>query len=370
MGSARTLIIGGGQAGLATAYCLQRRGAEVHVLEAHAALGDNWRRRWIGLRLFTPNRYNCLPGSAFPGERYGLPDRCEVGDYLEAYAKTHGLAVSTNADVVSLTRDRDSGHFWLVTSDGRTYDAPNVVIAAGAYRTARVPGFAERLPAPLPRKHTSQLRDLSDWPGPNGKRVLIVGAGASGSQVAELLSERHEVILAGRDPGALPRRLLGRDIYDYLYGLGLMGLRPEGLLGRLIGGKAGGGEVGVGESADELAKRLGIRRCARIDGFREGAFVTSDGESLTDVDAVIFATGYDNRYPFVHLAGALDVDGKPLQEKGVSPVEGLFWAGLPMMRRFASSLLGGVGADAQFIAQKILERSDAASASSRARSMA
>ena len=363
------LIIGGGQAGLAAAYELQQRGRDALILEANAALGDNWRQRWGGLRLFTPNRYNALPGSPFPGEAYGLPDRRQVADYLEAYAKTHDLASELNADVVSLRRDATSGLFAVGIADGRTFEAPSVVVATGAYRTPRLPGFAERLPPDFPQRHTSQLRDLSQWPGPEASRVLVVGAGASGTQVAVHLRARHEVVLAGRDPGALPRRLAGRDIYDYLYGLGLMDLRTTTFPGRYLKGKPGAGEIGVGDHADAAAERLGIGRCGRIRDYREGIFHTADAERIEDVAAVVFATGYRNTYPFIEVGGALSPEGAPVHDRGVSPVRGLYWMGLPMMRRIGSSLLGGVGADARFIAEAIA-RPAGTTANSLARSKA
>ena len=346
----QTIIIGGGQAGLAAAYHLGRRGLSPKVLEAHAALGDNWRQRWEGLRLFTPTRYSSLPGLAFPGDPYGLPDRLRVGDYLAAYAKTQDLDVELDAEVTSVVRDGHDGSFRVTIARGRTFVAESVIVAAGAYRTARVPRFAERLPTNLPQRHTSELRDLHTWPGPAAGRVLVVGAGASGTQVADLLSANHEVVLAGRDPGALPRSVFGRDVYDYLYGLGLMQLHVDTFLGRRVAGKPGAGEIGVGEGADEMARRTGAQRCGRIERYHEGIFVTSEGELIENIDAVVFATGYANEYPFLHVPGALDADGKPVHDKGVSPVKGLYWIGLHMMRRMSSSLLGGVGADAEFVA--------------------
>ena len=344
-----TLIIGGGQAGLATAYEIGRRGGEALVLEAHATLGDNWRARWAGLRLFTPNRYNSLPGLRFPGAPYDLPDRLAVADYLGAYATTHGLAVELGARVTRVVTDTEGG-FLTETADGRHFTSRRVVIAAGAYRTPRLPSFAERLPPALPALHSSALSDPDAWLPEAGRRVLVVGAGASGGQLAVALSRKHHVTLAGRDPGALPRRLLGRDVYDFLYGLGLMGLRVDGVLGRRLAGRTDAGEIAVGPSVAQLAEAYGLTRVGRIDDYVEGGFRTVDGEVI-HADAVVFATGYRNRYDFLQVAGALDAEGRPLHRAGVSPVAGLYWVGLHLMRRISSSLLGGVGADARDIAR-------------------
>lgn len=343
-----TLIIGGGQAGLATAYEIGRRGGEALVLEAHDRPGDSWRHRWAGLRLFTPNRYNGLPGMPFPGRPYELPDRLAVADYLAAYAAAHGIAAETRARVTEVRRGPGEG-FVTTLADGRRFGSRHVVVAAGAYRTPRLPRFAERLPAGLPAAHSSEIGDPDTWLTGGRQHVLVVGAGASGGQLAAALSRRHRVTLAGRDPGALPRRLLGRDVYDYLYGLGLMRLRVDGPLGRRLTRSAGAGEVTVGASVAEVAATHGLGRLGRVDDYREGGFVAG-ATRLTDVDAVVFATGYRNRYRFLRVDGALDEDGGARQVAGVSPVPGLYYVGLPLMRRISSSLLGGVGADAGAIA--------------------
>ncbi len=194
----------------------------------------------------------------------------------------------------------------------------------------------------------------------------------AGRKLLHAYIQSHDVILAGRDPGALPRKVLTRDVYDYLYGLGLMDLNPNRGLGRLIGSTPGAGEIGVGDSADAMAMRTGIRRVGRVADYESGAFVTEEGGSIVGVEAVVFATGYRNRYPWLGIEDALDEDGLPRQRQGISPIANLYWVGLPMMRRFGSSLLGGVGKDAAYIAKAIYERKERclAAASSPARNTA
>ena len=349
------LIIGGGQAGLAAARELRLAGHAARVLEAHARIGDNWRRRWAGLRLFTPARYSALPGLDFPADPYHLPSREAFADYLEAYAKTAELDVVTGACVTRLERGGGGEGFRTHVGEGRAFESRRVVIASGAYRTPRLPSFAERLPPSLPALHSSQIRSTDEWPGGKGKRVLVVGAGASGGQLAVLLSRKHEVTLAGRDPGTLPRTVLGRDVYDYLYGLRLLRVPVDGFLGRRLRGVPGEGEVTVGASVAERSAEYGVRRCARIEAYSGGAFRTSDGETVAGVEAVLFATGYRNRYDFVAVPGALDDDGRPVHRSGRSPVAGLYWMGLPMMRTLSSALVGGVGADARALAASTLK---------------
>ena len=349
-----TVIVGGGQAGLAVGAALQDRGQSAVILEAAAEIGDVWRGRWQGLRLFTPARYSSLPGLPFGGRPYHLPDRLEVADYLAAFAKTRGLDVRTGQQVNSVRKETESG-FEIETEEGHRYLAGQVVIATGANRTPHRPGFAERLPPSMPQIHTAELRNPHAWLPTGTQHLLVIGAGASGSQIAALLRPHVvAVTLAGRDTGHLPRSLFGRDVYDYLYGLGIMSLRVDRWPGSQLV-NAVTGDVTVGESLEQICARLDIRRTARIDDYVDGAFVTTDRERLERVDAVVYATGYRNRYPFLRVPAALNDDGSPQHERGISPVRGLYWMGLPYMRTISSALIGGVGADAEWVAGQIVD---------------
>lgn len=347
------LVIGAGQAGLAVAYGLSERGVPSLALEAHPRVGDVWRRRWAGLRLFTPGRYNALPGSPFPGPPYGLPDRLAVADYLEAYAREHALDVRTERKAIAVEPLPGETGFSVATDAGEAFAARALVVAAGAYRTPRRPGFAARLPPGLPAAHSSEVADPAGWLPGAGHHVLVVGAGASGTQLAQRLARRHRVTLAGRDPGHLPRRVLGRDVYDLLYGTQLLRTRVDSPAGRLFARAPASGEIRVGRAVDALAAEAGIARAGRIVDF-DGAFLAADGRAVRGVDAVVFATGYRNAYPMLTgLPGALAADGSPAQRLGRSAVLGLWWVGLHRMRRVNSSLLGGVGHDAREIADEV-----------------
>ncbi len=366
------IIIGGGQAGLAAAYHLQQAGLNYLILDAHARIGDNWRKRWDGLRLFTPNRYNALPGDkAFPGKPYDLPDRLAVADYLEDYVRRNDLAVAHMAEVVSLrttntsaptrlAQDQKPSSFSIETTDGILREAHNVILATGAYRTPRDLGFAERLPQQVKRIHTSEIEDPASWLPVNAEKVLVVGAGASGNQLAQtfvqISTARHQnlqVILAGEDPGTLPRKVLGRDVYDFLYGLHVLPLKVDSMLGKVLAKAPTKGEIRVGESVDVTAKAMSIIRRGKLSVVDKHRFEFETGDPIENIDAVVFATGYENRYPFLGIPEALTDSGKPNHELGVSPVRGLYWMGLHQMRRINSSLLGGVAKDAEEIVAQL-----------------
>ena len=139
-----TVVIGGGQAGLAIAYHLAQQHRDLVILDAHERVGDAWRLRWDSLRLFTPAKYDGLPGMPFPGDRLGFPTKDEQADYLEAYAAHFGLPVRTGVHVDRVRRDGDR---FVVEAGARRWEAENVVLATGGYQVPRVPEFAGRLAA-------------------------------------------------------------------------------------------------------------------------------------------------------------------------------------------------------------------------------
>lgn len=195
-----TVVVGGGQAGLAAGYHLQRRGLPCVVLDAHERVGDAWRRRWDSLRLFTPGRYDGLPGLPFPGPPSSYPGKNEVAAYLEAYARLFELPVRTGTRVERLSRVGDG--FEVASADG-SLRAEHVIVATGAYDRPRIPPFALELRGDIAQLHSSEYRNPAQM-RPGG--VLVVGAGNSGAEIGLGLSAGRRTWLAGRDPGQEPTR--------------------------------------------------------------------------------------------------------------------------------------------------------------------
>ena len=350
-GAVEVIVIGGGQAGLAAGYHLARRGISYLILDAHSRTGDSWRTRWEGLRLFSPQRYNKLPGSIGQGDPLHLPDRLELADYLEDYAQDRALNVA-NEQTVETVAITAAG--FTVTTATDEYRCNQVIVATGAYRTPRIPQQLDAtLPTTLPRLHASDVRDMESVVDATTS-LLVVGAGASGQQLARLaLAAGAEVVLAGPDIANLPRSVLGKDIYWWLYRSGLMSIRCDKPPGRWFAEDAQGTVTVAEDTASLLAHPRLKRFTTHVDRYANGQLHFTGGATLSwpgsKVGAVLYCTGYRNRYPFLPEEALAD-DGTPAQRGGISSkLAGLYYLGLPNIRHLNSSLVGGVGRDASQI---------------------
>lgn len=343
-----TIVIGAGQAGLATGYHLARRDADFVLLEAGARVGDAWRQRWDSLRLFTPAGYSGLPGRVFPAPPAHLPDKDEVADYLERYAEWAELPVRLGARVERVTRE---GGRFVVRSAGGTYEGESVVVATGAFHRPRLPAVAAALGPGIHQLHSSAYRNPFALPdGP----VLVVGAGNSGAQLALELARHRKVWLSGRDTGRLPRRLLGRDVYDWLWPV-LARLTTDTAIGRRLRAASHRGDPVIGMPRGALAE-AGVVRVGRLESARGGLPVC--GDEVLQPRVVVWCTGFAPDFSWLALP-VLDDAGRPRHARGVATdVEGLFFVGLRFQHRVLSSLLGGVGDDAAYVAERAARRGE------------
>ena len=180
-----TVVIGGGQAGLTAGYQLKKRGVRFVILDASARVGDAWRNRWDSLHLFTPARYDALPGWRFPAPKHSFPSKDEMADYLEAYANRFELPVRTGVNVSGLTRTGD--RFVVRTNAGR-FEADSVIVATGAHRIPKIPPFAHALDPGIVQLHSSEYRNPAQL---RDGEVLLAGAGNSGAEIANEVSRTH-----------------------------------------------------------------------------------------------------------------------------------------------------------------------------------
>ncbi|MCY4726860.1 NAD(P)/FAD-dependent oxidoreductase [Nocardioides sp. STR2] len=349
-----TVIIGAGQAGLATGYHLQRRGIPFVILDAAGRVGDNWRRQWDSLRLYSPAQVDGLPGLPFPARRWTFPGKDAVGDYLETYARTFDLPVRLGTRVRALDPDGDG---YLVSTDRGRYTCRNVVVSTGTFgRTGAVPDLAAELDPAILQLHSSEYRRPSQV---NDGPVLVVGASHSGTDIAYELAQTHPTVLAGRDCGEIPPRLESpafRVVFPVMLFAWQHVLTRRTPVGRkLVGELRNHGGPMLRVKRRDLVDRGVERVTSRVEEVRDGRPVV-DG-TPRDVSTVVWATGFRQTFDWIHLP-VLGADGWPKEMRGVvAEAPGLFFCGLCFQYAFSSMVLPGVGRDAAYVADRITARS-------------
>jgi putative flavoprotein involved in K+ transport len=346
------VVVGAGQAGLAAGHHLARYDIDFTILTDEARVGDNWRKRWDSLRLFTPAKYSGLPGMPFPATPSYLADKDEVADYLERYAERNDLPVRLRSRVDALTWNGE--HFVLCTEGCATLiEAENVIVATGAFQRPNIPLVRQRLSPRIRQVHSSEYRNPFELPdGP----VLVVGAGNSGAQIALELAQSRKVWLAGRDTGHIPRRLLGRDIFDWLWPVMRHATANTRLGRRMRANIQSSGDALIGIPEREL-RQAGVTRVGRVNNERGGLPVC--GDQVLEPSVVVWCTGFAPDYRWIDLP-VFGGDGFPRHTRGVvTEASGLFFLGLRFQHRLNSSLIGGAGQDAAYIADMVAQRSEA-----------
>ncbi len=399
-----TLIVGGGQAGLATSYHLKQLGCEHLVLEQSDQAGSAWRDgRWDSFTLVTPNWAFGLPGAEYAGDQPdGFLGRAEVVDILAGYAERFDLPLRTRTRVTAVEPGPHAS--FLVRTQETTYRARNVVVATGLFQSPKTPPFANALPAGIAQLHSSQYRNPNQLPDGG---VLVVGSSQSGCQIAqEIHHSGRPVFLSVGSAGRIPRRYRGKDIMAWAALLGLWDRQVETLqtpqakfcANPHVAGKTDGGSINLHQFA-----RAGIQLLGRLRDVRHGKAVLApdlhenlakadqfelamlkgidayidkagldlpieqvpqfqDGYGLDlvrdlDLEArgircIIWATGYAFDFRMVRFA-ILDDDGYPIQKRGVTEQPGLYFIGLPWLHKQKSGLLSGVAEDALHLARHI-----------------
>ena len=398
----QTLVVGGGQAGLAMSYMLTKRGCPHLVLE-RSRIAERWRtERWDGLRFQFPNWSVRLPDFPFPhADPDGFATSSEIVDFISAFAAFIAAPIRCGVCVVALRRCDSGTGFVAETSDG-SIEADNVVVATGPYQRPIIPSLL-RDDADVVQVHASQYRNPDQLPS---GAVLVVGSGASGAQITEELfrAGRRVYLSVGRHT-RLPRRYRGRDLIWWVSAMGLDRIpaeeRDPDRAKPLITGAFGGNTVdfrrfategvillgrmqaarqGIVDFAPDLAKRLAYgdgaytafldlvdthvqRYALNIPEDASARGLWPDPPCLTEplrqldlraarISAVVWATGYAYDFGWIHVP-VLNARNEPVQRQGMTNVPGLYFLGLRWLSNFKSSLLSGIGEDAARLADHI-----------------
>ncbi len=400
-----TVIVGGGQAGLATSYYLTQAGHEHVVLERAAQAGNAWRNgRWDSFTLVTPNWTFKMPGAEYDGpDRGAYMPRDEVVSYFERYIERFQVPIRYNTGVLSI-QPLDGKGYRVQTSD-RVIDADNVVIATGLEQSPRIPPFARNIWPGITQMHSSAYRNPRSLPS---GAVLVVGSAQSGCQIAEeLYLDGRQVYLATGSAGRAPRRYRGKDTFEWLILIHFLDITPDKLpmprehfAAPHISGTKGGHTLNLHRFARDGVKLLGHLRgadnnkltfapdlkenLAKSDGFEMQVrkmvdeYIQANGLDLppdelpqlrdgyeqpiieeldlaeAGISTIIWATGYTFDFSLVKLP-VCDADGFPIQTRGVTNYEGLYFVGMPWMPSLKTGILVGVGESARHIASNIVE---------------
>jgi putative flavoprotein involved in K+ transport len=410
--SVETVIVGGGQAGLALSHELQLAGRE-HVILERGRTVERWRsERWDSLTLLSPNWMTRLPGQNYDGaDPDGFMARDDVVRFFERYAKSFDAPVLEGVSVTSV-EPLDAGGYAVQTDCG-SWRADNVVIATGMYQRPRLPGWSRDIPGGVFQIHSSHYRNPGQVPS---GAVLVVGSGASGFQIAEEL-QRHgrQVFFSIGSHERPPRRYRGKDTMWWLEQMGVFdqitahpGDRWQHPAGTPATPPPSPALTGVGGGHDLNPHQLaseGVILLGRVQGIKDGtlaiapdlqqsmrdgdasylawrdrmdeyiranaisvppdpppaAYPTSPAERspldrvdlrANHISSVVWAAGFQTDFNWIH-APVLGDHGRPMHFRGVTSAAGLYFLRIAPFYRRKATLIDGVEEDAAYIAERL-----------------
>ena len=400
------IVVGAGQAGLSISWHLANSGIGHIVLEKERA-GQAWRtERWDSFCLVTPNWQCQLPGFPYRGpDPHGFMMRQEIIDYIDAFIESFDPPLREGVTVQGVKSNAQGG-FTLETSQGH-YLADQVVIAAGGYQIPVIPRCAERLAADIVQIHSAAYRNPDQIPA---GAVLVVGSGQSGCQIAEDLHlAGRKVHLCVGDAPRVARRYRGKDIVEWLHLMGYYDLpvheHPlrEGVRDKTnhyVTGRDGGRDIDLRQRALEGMELYGrllnvdgdrlicddnLAQCldqadrvsesikTSIDGFIDKKGIPASTEPryspvwtpprerpeldyrAAGITSVVWCIGFRADYSWIDLP-VFNGRGQPVHVRGVTPMAGVYFLGLPWLYTWGSGRFSGVARDAQYLAEYIKAR--------------
>lgn len=409
------IVVGAGHAGLCVSYYLTKNKVD-HLVFEQGRIGETWRsQRWDSFKLNSANKLNLLPEQAVG---FDDPDAFalahEFAASLENYTKQLNLSVREYCKVLEVKRDEEQNIFQVTVSENgeeKLYFSRQLVIASGGQNRTYIPAFAKNIAKSILQLHTSDYKNAGQLPDGN---VLVVGSAQSGTQVAEdLVRSNKQVFLSTGKVGRLPRRYRGKDIFDWLIDSGFYNVRTDDITDpSLFKAKnpqvSGFGDRGKTSSLQSLARRgvvilgkaddadsdtiflqpnaaqhvkyadeFSLKIKTMIDDFiqksnldapspeidpddipDENASCASDitrfGLGENNITSIIWTTGFTADFSYLKLP-VLNEANTPIYRNGLSDVKGLYFIGLPWLRKRKSAIIPGISDDAEFIVSQLIE---------------
>lgn len=396
------IIVGGGQSGLSMSYCLKEKGIEHLIFEKHS-IAHAWKeKRWDTFCLVTPNWQCQLPGYPYNGDDpHGFMQKDAIVDYIKSYAASFSPPIREGVEVLRVRQHDD--RFELTTTIG-LFTADQVVIAAGSYHLPRIPSLSERIPDTIQQLHASEYKNPRSLPN----HVLVVGTGQSGCQIAEDLHLAGKTVhLSVGSAPRTPRRYRGKDVVDWLDQMGYYDLsiddHPQketvrSKANHYVTGRDGGREIDLRHFALEGMHLYGRLKTVKgttiefendlkqnldradavsesikktIDTFIEknqiGAPIEPPYHPVWEpveesgvldcqkIEAIVWCTGYRSNFQWVEVP-VFDGKGYPGHERGVTPIWGFYFLGLPWLYTWGSGRFSGIARDAKYLADYIAAR--------------
>ncbi|TGE14767.1 flavin-containing monooxygenase [Hymenobacter elongatus] len=342
------VVIGAGQAGLAAAYYLQQHQQRFVILDERTAVGDVWAARFDTLKLFSPAWVSGLPGYAWSGNPLRYPSKEDAAAYLRQYAAHFHFPLALGQRVVRVAPAAHQPGYEVHTAAGQRYQARHVIVCTGAYNAPCLPEFAPQLDSSVLQLHSSAYRRASLLAGQGP--VAVVGSGNSALQIAaDLASTGRPVYAAYKE--RTPHLPNNTAMWVFLRSTGLLKASRHSHIGQRLFERP---EPVVSSDLARLRRFPNVHFIGKALAVEAGTQLRGRHALTPPLEAVVWATGYGPAFDWIDVP-VFDAAGEPQHHRGLTAAPGIAFLGLPWLNTRSSALMGGVGADAQYVVDTLLK---------------
>ena len=340
------IIIGAAQAGLSMAYELKKLGKSFVIVDGGQKIGQSWLNRWDSLKLFTPTEFNHLEGLEFPKPKGYYPSKYEVAEYFSDYVKKFKFDVRFNTLIKNISKENN---LFYLKHDNGTYECKNVIVATGPFHTPFTPSCHQKIDESIHQIHSNFYSNPSQLKKGN---TLVVGAGDSGYQILNEISndfKNHTVYFSGNTKvKTLPQVFLGKTLWWWFTKTGFLSFNKYSWMGKKISKLP---QPIIGTNAKEILAKKNVVAVGKTLDASESELIFEKAK-INDIQNIVWATGYRPNFKWINDI-KLDIEGYPLNKRGISNIKGLYFIGLPWLHTRGSATLGGVKKDAKYVANYI-----------------